>query len=313
VLLRQLEYLTVLARERHFGRAALACHVSQPSLSAAIRKLEEELGVPLVQRGHRYDDLTPEGRALLGWAQQAVATVDGLAAEASRLRGDLSGTLRIGVIPTALPAISLITGPLLDRHHGIRLEARSHTSIDIGQQLNNHDIDLGITYLDNEPLGAVHATPLYDERYVYLTASDAHPGDTIAWSQLRDEPLCLLTPDMQNRRIVGAAFADAGVRIAPRVEVDSITAMLAFARRGRSCVMAHTWLWLHGLPPGMRALRLTDPEPVHSIGLVTSAAGPDQPLVAALINTLRDNDIGAQLKQLLPSQSRARDTTPASC
>jgi DNA-binding transcriptional LysR family regulator len=90
VQLRQLEYLTVLARERHFGRAALACHVSQPSLSAAIRKLEHELGVPLVHRGHRYDDLTPEGRALLGWAQRAVATVDGLTAEASRLRKDVT-------------------------------------------------------------------------------------------------------------------------------------------------------------------------------------------------------------------------------
>jgi DNA-binding transcriptional LysR family regulator len=304
VLLRQLEYLTVLARERHFGRAALVCHVSQPSLSAAIRKLEDELGLPLVQRGHRYDDLTPEGRALLSWAQQAVATVEGLAAEASRLRGDLSGTLRMGVIPTALPAISLITGPLLDRHRGVRLEVRSHSSIEIGQLLESHDIDVGVTYLDNEPLGAVHATPLYDERYVFLTASDSNRGHTIAWEQLRDEPLCLLTPDMQNRRIVGAAFASAGVRVAPRVEVNSITAMLAFARRGRSCVMAHTWLWLHGLPSGMRALVLTDPEPVHSIGLVTSSAGPDQPLVAALTDTLRNNDINAQLNQMLPTAGR---------
>jgi DNA-binding transcriptional LysR family regulator len=87
------------------------------------------------------------------------------------------------------------------------------------------------------------------------------------------------------------------VRVAPLVEVNAITAMLAVARRGRSCVMAQTWLWLHGLPAGMRALVLTDPEPVHTIGLVTSAAGPDQPLVAALIDTLRSNDIGAQLRE----------------
>lgn len=305
MLLRQLEYLTVLARERHFGRAALACHVSQPSLSAAIRKLEEELGVPLVQRGHRYDDLTPEGRVLLSWAQQATATVEGMAAEASRLRGDLSGTLRMGVIPTALPAIALITGPLLDRHPGVRLEVRSHSSIEIGQLLDNHDIDVGVTYLDNEPLGTVHATPLYDERYVYLTASGSSPGHSISWAQLRDEPLCLLTPDMQNRRIVGGAFASAGVQVAPRVEVNSITAMLAFARRGRSCVMAHTWLWLHGLPSGMRALLLTDPEPVHKIGLVTAATGSEQPLVAALIDALRGNDIDAQLTQVVPTNGAA--------
>ena len=78
MFLRQLEYLTALARERHFGRAAEACHVSQPALSAAIRKLERELGLPLVKRHQRYDDLTPEGRALLPWAQQALAGLDGL-------------------------------------------------------------------------------------------------------------------------------------------------------------------------------------------------------------------------------------------
>jgi len=116
VFLRQLEYLTALARERHFGRAAQACHVSQPALSAAIRKLERELGVALVNRQQRYDDLTPEGRALLPWAQQALASLDGLTAEAARLRHSLTGTLRLGVIPTALNAASLITGPLLERH-----------------------------------------------------------------------------------------------------------------------------------------------------------------------------------------------------
>jgi DNA-binding transcriptional LysR family regulator len=96
LFLRQFEYLTALARERHFGRAAEACHVSQPALSAAIRKLEHELGVPLVNRQQRYDDLTPQGRALLPWAEQALASLDGLTAEAARLRQGLTGTLRLG-------------------------------------------------------------------------------------------------------------------------------------------------------------------------------------------------------------------------
>lgn len=135
MFLRQLEYLTALARERHFGRAAEACHVSQPALSAGVRKLERELGIPLVQRQQRYDDLTPEGRALLGWAQQGVAGVDGLTAEAARLREGLAGTLRLGVIPTALNVVSLITGPLLEGHPGVRAEIRSLSSIEIGMRL----------------------------------------------------------------------------------------------------------------------------------------------------------------------------------
>ena len=300
MFLRQLEYLTALARERHFGRAAAACHVSQPALSAGIRKLERELGVPLVYRHQRYDELTPEGQELLGWAQQAVASVDGLTADAARLRHELTGTLRLGVIPTALLAVSLITGPLLDRHPGVRVEVRSLSSIEIARQLDNHNIDAGVTYLDNEPLGAVTATAIYTERYIFLTASDEPEGTTISWAQLAGIPLCLLTPDMQNRRIVNAALNAAGVEPATRVEANSISALLSFARGGRPCVMAHTWLALHGLPPGMRGLTLTDPDITHTIGLVTPNTQLIQPIVHALLASLKTTDVDNELDRLQP-------------
>jgi len=98
---RQLEYLVALDRERHFGRAAATCHVSQPALSEAVRSLERELGVPLVRRSRRFEGFTPEGERVLRWAQRAVADLRGLEQEASRLRGGLDGTLRIGAIPTS--------------------------------------------------------------------------------------------------------------------------------------------------------------------------------------------------------------------
>lgn len=106
MLLRQLEYLVALARERHFARAAAACYVSQPSLSAAIRRLEHELDVPIVRRGRRYEGLTPEGEVVLAWAHRILAEQDALHQELSALRGGLTGTLRLGVVPTALPAAS---------------------------------------------------------------------------------------------------------------------------------------------------------------------------------------------------------------
>lgn len=107
--LRQLEYLVALARERHFVRAAAACYVSQPSLSAAIRRLEHELGVPIVRRGRRYEGLTTEGEVVLAWAHRILAEGDALRQELSALRDGLTGTLRLGVVPTALPAASLLT------------------------------------------------------------------------------------------------------------------------------------------------------------------------------------------------------------
>lgn len=300
MFLRQLEYLTALARERHFGRAAEACHVSQPALSAAIRKLERELGVTLVYRGQRYDDLTPEGRALLLWAQRALDSLDGLASEAARLRDRLTGKLRLGAIPTALPAVSLIVGPLLHRHPGVRVEVRSLSSIEIGRQLAGHDIDAGITYLDNEPLGAVASTPIYHERYAFLTAGDEPAGTTIGWGRLAALPLCLLSADMQNRRIVNAALRSAGVEVTPRVEANSISALLSFARAGWSCVIAHAWLALHGLPPGMRALALVDPEITHEIGLVAPDTDLMHPIVRALHDGIAELDVDAELARRRP-------------
>jgi DNA-binding transcriptional LysR family regulator len=291
VFLRQLEYLNALARERHFGRAASACRVSQPALSAAIRNLERELGLPLVFRDQRYGDLTPEGRELLRWSQQAVASIAGLTSEAARLRRELTGTLRLGVIPTALLAVSLITGPLLDREPGTRVEVRSLSSVEIVQQLASHELDAGVTYLDNEPLGAVATTPIYHERYLFVTASQEPEGSTIGWASLAGVPLCLLTTDMQNRRIINGALEAAGVDAAVRVEANSISALLSFARAGRPCIMAETWLALHGLPPGIRGLKLNDPDITHLIGLVTPHTDLIQPIVRALIDGLASIDI----------------------
>lgn len=291
VFIRQLEYLTALARERHFGRAAAACHVSQPSLSAAIRKLEQELGVPLVHRDRRYDALTPEGEAVLRWAQRALDDIGGLSAEASGWREQLTSTLRLGVIPTALPTVSLITGPLLDRHLGVSVEVVSLSSLEIERRLASRELDAGLTYLDNEPLGEVDIAPLYRERYLYLTAEDEPAGDRISWAELAGRPLCLLTPDMQSRRIVDSALAHAGVQVQPRVEANSISALLSFASVGRACVISHAWLALRGALDGMRSLRLVEPEVAHTIGLITPKSDLDQPVVRALKQTLVGLDV----------------------
>jgi DNA-binding transcriptional LysR family regulator len=295
VFLRQLEYLTALARERHFGRAALACQVSQPALSTGISKLERELGIPLVSRGHRYDDLTPEGHALLRWAHQAQAGVTGLETEAAWLRKQMTGTLRLGVIPTAIGVTPLIAGPLLGRFPDVRLQIRSLSSREIGHRLRDFELDAGITYLDNEPLGDVESTPVYTERYVFLTSTERTPGGTIDWAELADRPLCLLTTDMQNRRIIDSTLDQVGVAVTTRVEADSISALLSFARAGWSCVMAQAWLAMQGSPAGMLSVELVNPTVTHQIGLVTRPAEVQVPTVRLLKDTLREIDVDAAL------------------
>jgi DNA-binding transcriptional LysR family regulator len=282
MVLRQLEYLSALARERHFGRAAAACHVTQPALSVAIRKLEGELGIELVQRGRSYDDLTPQGRELLQWARQTLASADGLLSEAARLGGELGGRLRLGVIPTALPVVAEITAPLLVDHPAVELEVRSLSSQEIVAQVESFGVDAGITYLDNEPLGSLRAQPLYAERYVYLTAEQRRQRE-LPWAALDGTALCLLTPEMQNRRIVEAALREAGATARARVESNSITALLAFARAGWSSVVSETWLNLYGTPEGMRAIPLVEPAIEHAIGIVTRDSELQPPAVNALL------------------------------
>ena len=85
VSIRQLEYLLALARERHFGRAASACHVSQPTLSVAIRKLEHELDVVIVLRGQRFEGFTPEGQRVVTWAHRILAERNELLADIERI------------------------------------------------------------------------------------------------------------------------------------------------------------------------------------------------------------------------------------
>lgn len=285
VQLRQLEYLVALARERNFGRAAAACNATQPAVSVAIRKLEAELGLELVSRQSREAALTPQGESLLPWARAALAGVDGLGTEAARLAGELRGRLRLGVIPTALPAVAEITAPLLAANPEVDLEVRSLSSDRIVDELVSYRIDAGLTYLDNEPLGQLARTPVYTERYVFLTA-DPPPGDRVPWGRLDRVALCLLTPDMQNRRIVDAALRAGGAAPATRIETNSISALLSYARAGWPSVVSDAWLELYGVPPGIAALPLVEPEVSHAVGLVTRQTELTPPLVGALLEGL---------------------------
>ena len=297
VFLRQLEYLDALDREKHFGRAALACHVSQPALSSAIRNLERELGVPLVNRGRRFQGVTPEGRRVLDWARRVLRDVHGLEQEASRLRGGLEGTLHLGAIPTALPASTLITTRFRVLHPRIRIQVRSTSSRELLHGLSTGEFDAGLTYLDNEPVGDLRTTALWHEHYLLLTPADGPlaRAPTVPWAAAAELPLCLLTPDMQHRRIVDAAFAAAGATPEPAVETNSVSTLIAHARSGLSGITAHTWLVTHRLPAGLRAIPLVEPVIERTIGLVSPAGARPAPVVTELIAMAAPLDLDAEM------------------
>ncbi len=144
MLIKHLEYLVALAREKHFARAAAVCHVTQPTLSAGIKQLEDSLGVLVVERGQRFRGLTPEGERVLAWAQRILADVDGLRQDVSETQGGLVGRLRLGAIPAALPMIALMTAPFVERYPNSTTTIWSLSSIEIQRGLDDFTLDAGI-------------------------------------------------------------------------------------------------------------------------------------------------------------------------
>src|SRR5437764_13967954 len=118
-MLDKLEYLMALARERHFGHAAEACGVTQPTLSAGIKQLEETLGVLLVHRGSRFIGFTPEGERTLDWARRIIGDTRAMREEIKAVKEGLVGRLRIAAIPTTLAMVAALTTPFRARHSDV--------------------------------------------------------------------------------------------------------------------------------------------------------------------------------------------------
>ncbi|MGC9268898.1 LysR family transcriptional regulator [Acidiphilium sp.] len=285
-MIDKLGYLLALAREKHFGRAAETCGVTQPTFSAGIRVLEETLGMPLVERSSRFQGFTPEGERVLDWARRIVGDMQAMRADIVALKRGLSGLLRIAAIPTALATIAELTTPFRAQHPAVRFSIQSCTSNEVLRRLNNFEVDAGVTYLDNEPIGRNRVVPLYQERYRLLTAADAPLGqhEKVTWAELGQIPLCLLTPDMQNRRILDRLLHNAGVDLLPTLESNSIVVLVSHVQTGRwACVLPEKLAQIFGLTARLRAIPIVAPEEVYTVGLVLPDREPMLPLVAALV------------------------------
>jgi DNA-binding transcriptional LysR family regulator len=286
--IRQLQYLAALAREKHFTRAAAACNITQPTLSGRIRQLEQELGVPLLERGQRYIGLTPEGERVLKWAHLILDNWHSLQGELAQIKskkGELVGRMVIGVIPSALPMASQLTKAMNAQHPSVDFTILSHSSEEIIRALNDYSIEAGITYLDNEPVEGLLSAELYAENYC-LFVSDTHDfagAKSVTWFDAAQQKLCLLTPNMQNRRIIDRAFAVAKAHPTPRLETNSIMNLISSVRSMGLCsIMPEYFKNALGSLEGVVAVPLVEPAVSHKVGLVAVDREPQSPLIAAL-------------------------------
>ena len=149
--LQELRYFVAIAEQRHFGRAAEACHVSQPTLSSQIKKLEEELGVTLLERTNKRVALTPAGGQILQHARRALAEAAQIGAVARAARDPLIGPLKLGAIPTLAPyLLPLILKPLKQGYPGLTIELWEDQTRVLVENLRNHKLDAALLATETE-------------------------------------------------------------------------------------------------------------------------------------------------------------------
>ncbi|SFM72991.1 LysR substrate-binding domain-containing protein [Variovorax sp. OV329] len=240
-----LKYLVALDDHRHFGRAALACSVTQPALSNAIRALEVSFGTSIVKRGRNFAGFTVEGERILASGRKILREYELLQQDLHSGKDAPSGNLLIGAVPTAMPIAARFVAMLQDRHPGITPTLRSMSSIELETGLESLALDMGLGYterMDNSN-SAVRVIPQYTEHYFLLRKAprtSAKPqglrvGKPMRWADAAALPLCLLSAEMHNRSIIDRAFAEAGVQPKPVIETNSISTLALSVRAGRVC------------------------------------------------------------------------------
>jgi DNA-binding transcriptional LysR family regulator len=281
MLFRQLEYFVALARERHFARAAKSCYVSQPALSEAIRKLEHELGVPLVLRGAHFEGLTPEGQRLVHWARRILADRQAMENEVTGLRTGLTGDLRLGVVPGAATRVTLAADAFCTEHPLVRLRMTTGLrSAEIIERIRRFELEAGIVYTDGIDTDGLAVRRLYDERQVLIGGPDLlsgarHTPEPVSWAEAVTMPLCLLPPGMRGRDRIDEAAGAHGLTVQPRLEADSLATLLALVDTGRwASIVPRSWLLGPDLLPNARIREMQPPAPGAPVALVLPASDP---------------------------------------
>jgi len=270
--LRDLKYLVALADLRHFGKAAEACFVSQPTLSTQIRKLEDELGVALVERAPRKVMLTAVGQDVVQRARRIVADVEQMKEAARRSRDPESGSLRLGVFPTLGPyLLPHVVPQLRECFPHLELLLVEEKSDVLLQSLREGKLDAALLALPvhDEQL---HAEFLFEEPFVFA-APVRHPlaaQDSLAMSQLSDETLLLLEDGHCLRDQALDVCRLSGAQEKSGFRATSLETLRQMVAAGVGVTLLPALSVHEPIPtsPNIRLLPFRDPPPSRQIALV---------------------------------------------
>ncbi|GAB3658912.1 hydrogen peroxide-inducible genes activator [Echinicola sediminis] len=172
--IQQLEYVLAVDKHRHFGHAAEACFVTQPTLSAQIHKLERELDVVIFDRSKMPVIPTEIGGQLIEQAKKVVSESKGIYELIAQLKGNISGVIKLGIIPTLAPyLLHLFIKKFLEKYPQVRLQVEELITEEIVKRVRNDELDLGIVVTPLDEQGIVEKPMFYEKFYAYLSKDHA--------------------------------------------------------------------------------------------------------------------------------------------
>ncbi|MEM1074709.1 MAG: LysR family transcriptional regulator [Pseudomonadota bacterium] len=283
--LRDMEFLTALERCKHFARAAEHCGVSQPAFSMRLRKIEEGLGIALVKRGNRFEGFTTEGETVLRHAQKIMDDLKVMEQDIRSAHGEISGSLSIGAVPTAVIYAAKAIKRLQAHHPDLVVTLHTATALAIQQGVDNGQFEAGFTYGDGLASNLYRIDPVYNERYLLLAHKKLLGARrrNITWAEAATLPLSLLETGMQNRRIIDKVFREKG--LAPKVIMESsgFMASIVLADEGATATIAPEHLAnVFASMTEVIALELVEPDLEMPVCLFTRARELGLPAVSAL-------------------------------
>ncbi len=290
--LRDLKYLIALADHRHFGKAAEASFVSQPTLSTQIRKLEEELDVQLFERTPRKVMLTPVGQEVVSRARQIVAEVENLHAIARRSRDPESGILRLGAFPTLAPYFLPHAVPALQaRFPRLGLRLVEEKSDQLLHQLREGRLDAALLALPIHD-DQLHAEVLFEEPF-FLALADSHPlsdAPSIALDTLAEHPLLLLEDGHCLRDQALDVCRLSGAREDSSFRATSLETLRQMVATGSGITLLPALAVRPPIaqPEHLRILPFQPPAPSRRIALVWRRSSAIQPLLQQVSGCLQD-------------------------
>lgn len=299
MFLRQFHYVVALEKESHFGRAAERCNVSQPTLSSGIKQLETELGIAIILRHQKFQGFTEEGQRVVEWSKRLLADRAAMMEELAIMRSTVHGRLRIGAMPMSSPLLPTFSRLFNEQYPSVQIDIQFLGFEQMTVGLTNFEIDVGITYLDQQPLDRFMTMPLYEDRLSVLLPDNEWLGEqsTVSWKDIAELPLCLLSPFMHEREIMDQAFSSAGCQPRPKMESNSIFQLAFHVMSGEvATIVPENFTLANNAFGGTREKVISNPTVSQKIGLVWAKGTPIQPMAKATIELMEEAISTGQLQ-----------------